>query len=71
MYVMQQQDDEEAGGGTTQGESVDPTLGGVFQDKRTWENQLARHILSGTTTPSLSVAWRCGCFVLLHCARLC
>lgn len=30
-----------------EGGEVDPTAGGAFQDKRTWENQLARHILSG------------------------
>lgn len=33
------------GGGGGSGREVDDD--GVFQDKRTWENQLARHILSG------------------------
>lgn len=36
-YVMQDEGEEREDGARN----------GVFQDKRTWENQLARHILSG------------------------
>lgn len=53
MYVMQE-DPSSILANSSADLTAQSDIDGVYQDKRTWENQLARHILSGIILSSVT-----------------